>query len=447
MSETTNLKLFKHDNPATNQNEFDVQKALNDNWDKIDKNAGDNKNAIEQVQTNLDTKSIELQNNIDNQNKEMQELNKKLEDKITYLRDNQLTKEVEGSSIYITDADAQEAKIDITSGKSEQETSEQGKNLCDLTKAKLQSSSNNDKIINNANSITITPKNEQIHNYAKYFLDLDITQYLGKKLYLKVDKSRDNSSVSLTTFKDDGTAVNKSVSDILDIPVETDAAQIGIQFFAASGESANNLPVTFSNIMISLEDIEYEPFIPDSPSHEYPSEIRNCENINFLVTRNNLLKPTWAQDLLDRLNIQKTDQNNCITEIDGYRYFKYRADLGYKTELKYFVKDCFKENTQYTFKCILMRDNNSLDANISIKYTDETYTEIRLPEFANMKRIEIKTTSAKNKTIQDINIAYSSGHTYIDLDSVMLYEGTEDLPYEGYGKTYSFPLKERTSIT
>ena len=28
MSETTNLKLFKHDNPSTNENQFDVQKAL-----------------------------------------------------------------------------------------------------------------------------------------------------------------------------------------------------------------------------------------------------------------------------------------------------------------------------------------------------------------------------------------------------------------------------------
>ena len=36
MSTTTNLGLFKHDNPATNTNAFDVKTALNDNWDKID---------------------------------------------------------------------------------------------------------------------------------------------------------------------------------------------------------------------------------------------------------------------------------------------------------------------------------------------------------------------------------------------------------------------------
>lgn len=36
MSETTNLKLFKHDNPSTNENQFDIEEALNENWDKID---------------------------------------------------------------------------------------------------------------------------------------------------------------------------------------------------------------------------------------------------------------------------------------------------------------------------------------------------------------------------------------------------------------------------
>lgn len=40
MSETTNLKLFKNDNPTTNTNNFDIEKTLNDNWDKLDENSG-----------------------------------------------------------------------------------------------------------------------------------------------------------------------------------------------------------------------------------------------------------------------------------------------------------------------------------------------------------------------------------------------------------------------
>lgn len=41
MSQTTRLKLFKHDNPSTNTNQFNVTTALNENWDKIDNEFGD----------------------------------------------------------------------------------------------------------------------------------------------------------------------------------------------------------------------------------------------------------------------------------------------------------------------------------------------------------------------------------------------------------------------
>ena len=40
MSETTNLKLLKHDNVETNTDKFDIENYLNGNWDKIDENVG-----------------------------------------------------------------------------------------------------------------------------------------------------------------------------------------------------------------------------------------------------------------------------------------------------------------------------------------------------------------------------------------------------------------------
>lgn len=57
MSETTNLKLFKHDNPATNTNMFDIEKALNENWDKIDEGLENNIKTTKQTST---AKSLEI---------------------------------------------------------------------------------------------------------------------------------------------------------------------------------------------------------------------------------------------------------------------------------------------------------------------------------------------------------------------------------------------------
>lgn len=50
MSETTNLKLFKQDNPTTNTNNFDIEKTLNDNWDKLDENAGTTNKKLESLE-------------------------------------------------------------------------------------------------------------------------------------------------------------------------------------------------------------------------------------------------------------------------------------------------------------------------------------------------------------------------------------------------------------
>lgn len=69
MSATTNLKLFKHDNPSTNTDQFDVDKALNENWDKIDKGIEEDREKIttlEEETVALKQENAELKQNLDN---------------------------------------------------------------------------------------------------------------------------------------------------------------------------------------------------------------------------------------------------------------------------------------------------------------------------------------------------------------------------------------------
>lgn len=47
MSETTNLKLNKHDNVSTNTNQFDIDNYLNANWDKIDEGVGKDRERLQ----------------------------------------------------------------------------------------------------------------------------------------------------------------------------------------------------------------------------------------------------------------------------------------------------------------------------------------------------------------------------------------------------------------
>ncbi len=59
MSETTNLKLKKHDNVETNTNEFDVEEYLNGNWDKVDEAHGEQNTKIETNSTEIETLKAE----------------------------------------------------------------------------------------------------------------------------------------------------------------------------------------------------------------------------------------------------------------------------------------------------------------------------------------------------------------------------------------------------
>ena len=61
MSKTTNLQLFKHDEPLeTNENDFDVGEALNDNWDILDTFAGQVDTRLETLENDLDEISTNL---------------------------------------------------------------------------------------------------------------------------------------------------------------------------------------------------------------------------------------------------------------------------------------------------------------------------------------------------------------------------------------------------
>lgn len=60
MSNTTNLNLFKHDNPEQNTNAFDVEEALNKNWDKIDTYAGNVNEDITEINSAIESISGDI---------------------------------------------------------------------------------------------------------------------------------------------------------------------------------------------------------------------------------------------------------------------------------------------------------------------------------------------------------------------------------------------------
>ena len=117
MSETTNLKLFKHDNPSTNENQFDVNKALNQNWDKLDEFSGE-----------VNDKVIEIEDNIEGQGLDIDELRQKTEQIEENISDIQQEQKTQNTEIEKLQTEVEELNEDIKANALEEET-EQAKSL------------------------------------------------------------------------------------------------------------------------------------------------------------------------------------------------------------------------------------------------------------------------------------------------------------------------------
>ena len=86
MSETTHLKLFKHDNPETNKNLFDITKSLNENWNKIDeyvynqeatRQENEDIRQINETKRQTNEENRQSQEEIRNSQEEMRQVNEK----------------------------------------------------------------------------------------------------------------------------------------------------------------------------------------------------------------------------------------------------------------------------------------------------------------------------------------------------------------------------------
>ena len=160
----------------------------------------------------------------------------------------------------------------------------------------------------------------------------------------------------------------------------------------------------------------------------------------------NLAYTGWVEDFINRIN----DNTKAKLETyDNKRCLFYSASAGYGDyDNKYIFKINWKENTQYTIKCSILNTSELVSSNYNmlIYYTDGTYT----PVFNSSQQntwLNFSFTTALNKTIKYITSAYYSGQRYLDLDTFMVYEGTEESLYEPYqGYDFTFQTKTLRSL-
>lgn len=176
-------------------------------------------------------------------------------------------------------------------GKSEQETSVQGKNLLDTTGIGV--GSNFDNYVND---VTFTHQSDggvkvtgtYMNEYSPYSTRFELIDKLTVgKTYVKsmtggvtginfavVVIKNDDTSTRPTTFTLDDTV--KSVKAYLEITKIDDPIDTTVYLQVEEGSAAT----------------AYEPFVPNKPSPEYPSEIKSAENFTALFLRGKNLLDT-----------------------------------------------------------------------------------------------------------------------------------------------------------
>lgn len=304
MSETTNLKLFKHDNPSTNTNQFDVNKALNNNWDKLDNFAGEVNDKVIEIEDNIEElqqKTGQIEENIlsiekgqTNQNTEIKNLQQEVQELEQDIQANALEEETEqAKSLKITDASGARGKLKVF-GNDEQETRE-GYNMYDYSKD-IMPSGNGLTIDFDEKTAYLTISGTPSSNYQYIAKRQDITNKLENGetytlyaenittgVYVQITKNKDGSSEYIIPKNNTITFVaDTSYKYELDIQTST----------VASTGQLNNYKTRYM-LYKGTESKEFQ-LAGASPSINYPSKVQCLGSNKNLVTE--VLNNLWYNE-------------------------------------------------------------------------------------------------------------------------------------------------------
>ena len=322
MSETTNLKLFKHDNPETNENQFNIETALNENWDKIDEEA-------EKVNNKL--------SKLENENLELKSENKRLKEDLKGLP----TGTFSGESIDLNDSSEMRLQELNVGGNSRQETRE-GYNLLNFTKEAFPTQTINGLVITNNEDGSFT-----LNGTTTDTVSVCLSERMKNLKTGTYNLTRNSSGTVSTLYRSILYGNNSGVATQLRnfdneeqvITLTEDYEQYYFWLYIVSG-------ITFTNYTIKpmltkgTEKKDYEEY-GVSPSPNYPSEVECCGdngNISFEMCNKNKLKTEFTE----KNKLTKTANREgyyIITDYKVYLEANKIYSFSCKTDLNYGLKN------------------------------------------------------------------------------------------------------------
>ena len=312
------VSLNQHQNPATNENQFDIENYLNANWNDIIEVVDNNADELTTAQNNITA----LQNdnttnkqdiaNLKTENEELKAENERLNQDLNALPSNT----AEGEYITLTDsADSRFNKFKVI-GKSTQKTRE-GYNLFNYDSLKSTTrygvtfTVNEDKSITANGTATQNSSFDLIGSVNNYPLNLRAGNY--------VLTGCDGGSVSSYYLEIyNGTRYYTCTNDNIKFTFDTDTS-IRCYFAFKEGATFNNF--TFYPMLVAgTEKKEYEQY-GTMPSPKYPNDIQNVTgDVDIITCNENLVLNSYSTPKTDKDFYSNVSSNFTPLE-DGWGRF------------------------------------------------------------------------------------------------------------------------------
>lgn len=427
MSETTNLKLFKHNEPLeTNENQFDVDLALNQNWDKIDEFAGDVNDKVKEIEDNIDGQALDieqLQQEQQTQNKDIENLqtnDTKQNELISKLKNAALNAETEESkSIHVTDASTI-GQLEVL-GNQEQET-RSGKN-----RFKLPDSGNNNGIIytNNGDGTFNISGTAQEQASFSIVVPLENSGFeQGKSYTVSSNIEIGNIKYYVHSCTASG-AWNKTLLDFVNETSKTkEMPEPSTDYISLNIVVFKDVTVNYQNVTVQIEEgtvaTEYEQY-GASPSSEYSSPVV-CLGSN----KNEL----DIEEIETNSYASVVDNQNGILELEGINGFYSGV----------YIEKQLKPNTDYTICAKLTevsdKGRGRIEVNSNSNFLEHSFANLDFNKELVKKSISFK-TDATGLVYIIFYCNWTGNNENVKYENIKLEEGTEATPYSppGQGST------------
>ncbi len=439
MSETTNLKLKKHDNPSTNKEQFDVENYLNGNWDKIDKNVGEVNTNISNINSKnkeQDTNIKQLQGNTETSSNKIAELEKELKEAQEDFYQNSIRGQASGEYIHVEDSSNCRAKIGI-GGNHEQET-RSGKNyLNTLAKYKAGEKVTVDGItyiFNEDGSITCNGT-ATADSVLTFSLGLQTINGSSKKIVGMLTGTQVPKKISILAYTSDWSKntftilsnVNKNITTNMQENIDYTIFRIIVY----KGTTLNNQTIYYQILDTSVNDLTYEQY-GASPSPNYPSKVQtvgdNVNEFNIDTVKNGFLNEKTGEII----------SNNSWKCSDFIEILNKAYTFGWESSSDYFqVTVCYyDENKKFiSGKSYGLRGtfNNTFEVVSNAKYMKIAYSVSVRGESVTREKIKLE-----KGTVATTYSKYGQGCVKVTKCNKNLFPALKSQIKENKGITFSY---------